>query len=99
MSSNESESATGDLPFPERDGTLPWQGFVLNELDYLYLILLQRGVTRVRDVSSDASRASIYRHLDFLHEIPYLIGNREPQGHLCFWDGLRVLYFDFINEH
>jgi hypothetical protein len=67
-----------------------------NELDRLYCRLLSAGFISLREATEAQDAKWLNSELEFLHEIPSLIGETRSGRHEFFWTKVRTHYIEDV---
>ncbi len=69
----------------------------MNELDRLYVWLLNVGLLVARDAVASRNLEWAHAELEFLHNMPSLIGEANVERHRYFWFKERPTYLEWIS--
>jgi len=69
----------------------------MSRLDCLYLELLRLGLILLRDAICSKNEEWSRHEVEYLHEVPGLIGESNLAHHCGFWDTIHSSYKEWVN--
>jgi hypothetical protein len=70
----------------------------MTTLDQLYCRLLAFGLLGLREAIRSADSAWAEAEVEFLHNVPSLLGEPNPERHRCFWALERERYIAWVRS-
>lgn len=71
----------------------------MRTLDKFYLRLLKFGFLILKQAADEGDSAWLKAEIEFLHNVPSLIGETNVQRHRYFWLAEREMYLSWIETH
>jgi len=72
---------------------------IVNDLDQLYVELLERGFLVMREAFDTGDRVWLEAEMEMLHNIPSLVSEPKAKRHIYYWACERTAYRDWVSRN